>query len=151
MIKITDIGTLSEYFNIPSEAVEFLKGLTPETENGKYVFSDDCFVNVQTVETKVDKSAMEGHVRNVDVQFLIDGEERMYYIDKAGLEVKKPASPTGDTTIYFFDEMSDTVTYKSGEAIILYPEDAHLPNCAVSEPRVIKKAVAKINVATRKD
>ena len=150
MVKITNIRELGNYFDIPREAIDFLASLTPDTENGKYVFSDDCFVNVQMVETKCERNVMEGHVKNVDVQFLIDGEERMYYIDKAGLEVKKPASPTGDTTIYFFDEKSETVTYSSGEAIILYPEDAHLPNCAVSEPRVIKKAVAKINVATKK-
>ena len=150
MIKITNIRELGNYFNIPREAIDFLASLTPDTENGKYVFSEDCFVNVQTVETKCERNAMEGHVRNVDVQFLIEGEERMYYVDKAGLEVKKPASPTGDTTIYFFDEKSETVTYVAGEAIIFYPEDAHLPNCAVDEPRVIKKAVAKINVATKK-
>ena len=150
MVKITNPKQIKEYFNIPDEAIAFLENLTEETENKKYVFSDDCFINVQNCLTKIECAGMEAHEKYVDIQYLVKGEEKIYYTGLEGLTVTKPRSATGDTTIYAFREGSDYVCYSSGEAIILYTDEAHAPNKAPNEPTENKKAVVKINKALAK-
>ena len=147
MIKITNIEEIKKYFNVPDEAVEFIKGATVDTENKRYEFSEKCFVNVQNVDTAVETPLMEAHEKFVDVQYLISGEEKIFYIAKEGLTVQTPYSEKGDMAFYDFDERSESVCYKSGEAVILYPEEAHLPNRAVGEPMPIKKAVIKVSMS----
>ena len=145
MIKIKNPEQIKNYFNIPEEAVEFLKSVTEDTENQKYFFGDDCFINIQNCVTKTECGGMEAHENFVDIQCLIKGEEKIYYKNREGLEVKKPCPENGDTTIYFFAEDSDVVCYSAGEGVILYTDEAHAPNKAVNEPSENKKAVVKIH------
>ena len=46
MIKITDYRDLKKYFTVPDEALAFLATVTEDTENGRYHFGEDCFINV---------------------------------------------------------------------------------------------------------
>lgn len=149
MIKITAIEEAKKYFEIPSEAIEFLKKANCDTENGRYYFGEFCYVNIQTCDTKLETPLMEAHEKYVDIQYLIDGEEKIFYTEKEGLGIRKPYSEGGDAALYNFDEKSEAVTYKSGEAVILYPEEAHLPNRAVTTLRTIKKAVVKVSMTKK--
>ena len=145
MIKIKNPQEIKKYFKIPDEAVAFLESVTENTENKKYVFSDDCFINVQNCLTKTECIGMEAHEKYVDIQCLVKGEEKIYYKNREGLTVTKPRSENGDTTIYAFPEGADFVCYCGGEGIILYTDEAHAPNKAVNEPMETKKVVVKIN------
>ena len=147
MIKITKIDELKNYFNVPEEALALVRGANADTENKRYDFGDKCFVNVQDTATALETPLMEAHEKFVDVQYLISGEEKIFYIAKEGLPIQRPYSEKGDMAFYDFDEKSESVCYKSGEAVILYPEEAHLPNRALGEPMAIKKAVIKIAVS----
>ncbi len=150
MIKITTIEDAKKYFEIPNEAIEFLKEANCDTENKRYDFGEFCHVNVQSCDTKLETLRMEAHEKYVDIQYLISGDEKIYYTSKEGLSINKPCPEGGDTTLYDFDEKSEAVIYTSGEAVILYPEEAHLPNRAVTVPQTNKKAVIKINIAKKK-
>ena len=150
MIKITNLNELSNYFDIPAEALDFLCSINTETENKRYDFSEDCYINVQSVETKPETPLMEAHVKFVDIQCLIDGEEKIYYVKKEGLPILKEYNEGGDAALYHFSEESEAVCYKAGEAIVLYPCEAHLPNRAVNESLKIKKAILKIALTLAK-
>ena len=144
MVKITNYQQLTEYFNVPQEALDFLASANKDTECGKYVFSDDCFINVITVETTKDATKMmEAHVKFVDVQYLLDGEEKIYYTDKTPLELGQEYDEKKDRSFYKWTK-ADEVCYKAGEGVVLYPIEAHLPGCAVNQSKTIKKAVIKI-------
>ena len=145
MIKITNLKDLQKYFdNVPDEAIAFLESATKDTANGKYPFTEDCFVNVMDCNTKADCTAMmEAHDKFVDVQFLIDGEEKIFYTDRTPLELGEAYNEAKDRCFYKW-EKADVVTYKTGEAVVLYPQEAHLPGCAVNTPMVAKKAVMKV-------
>lgn len=147
MIKITRIDELKNYFKIPEEAIELVKAANADTECKRYDFGDKCYVNVQDTETKSETLLMEAHELFVDVQYLVSGEEKIFYTAKEGLPIQSPYSARSDMALYDFDENSNSVCYKAGEAIVLYPEEAHLPNRAVGEPMAIKKAVIKISVS----
>ena len=144
MIKINNYNELSKYFDVPQEALDFLANANADTECGKYVFNDDCFINVLTCDTKENCTGlMEAHIVFVDVQYLIDGEEKILYTPVDGLNLEKEYDEKKDRSFYSF-ENADVVTYKTGEAVILYPADAHLPGCATDKSKTIKKAVVKI-------
>ncbi len=150
MIKLTRIEDIKKYFDIPNEAIEFLRGADCDTENKRYEFGEFCYVNVQSCDTKEEKPLMEAHEKYVDIQYLISGDEKIYYTPKAELGIMKPYSEGEDAALYNFDEKSEAVIYTSGEAIILYPEEAHLPNRAAAEPKTIKKAVIKVSMTKKK-
>ena len=147
MIKITNLQDLKKYFDfVPDEAIAFLAGLTEETENGKYYFGDKVFVNVMDVQTKTDETApMEGHDKYVDFQYMVSGEEKILYTPKQGLAVTTEYNEVKDVA-KFAHNGGEAVTYQSGEGIVLYPEEAHLPGLAIAESKTVKKAVMKIKV-----
>lgn len=145
MIKITNLKDLQTYFpSVSDEAIEFLKNLTEQTENGKYPFGVDVFVNVQSVQTKTDESGMmEAHDVFVDFQYMVKGEEKIIYAPKKGLAVGEEYNEAKDRAFYRW-EKGEAVTYTDGEGVVLYPEEAHLPGLAVNESKLVKKAVVKI-------
>ncbi len=147
MIKFTSFSELNSLFSFPTEALDFVKNATQSTENKRYDFGDDCYINIMDCDTKCDTPLMEAHEIYIDIQYLIYGEEKMHIADKGGLEILKPYSESNDCALYAFPEKFDTVTYKSGEGIVLLPNEAHLPNRAVNEPMTIKKAVIKLKLA----
>ena len=144
MLKITNLQDLKKYFDIPQEALDFLANASKDTENGKYPFTPDCFINVMDCQTKNDDTAMmEAHDKFVDVQFMIDGEEKIYYTDRTPLELGEAYNEAKDRCFYKWQK-ADTVTYQTGEAVVLYPIEAHLPGRAVNEEKTVKKAVMKV-------
>ncbi len=144
MLKITNVDELKNHFDLPDDAVEFLKNATTDTANGRYNFSPDCFINVMNCDTKEDLSAnMEAHDNFVDVQFVIEGEEKILYTNREGLTVATPYNPVKDV-IFFEGTPGEAVCTKAGEAAVLYPAEAHLPGRAVNAPMTIKKAVMKV-------
>ena len=147
MIKIQSYSDIAKYFRIPAEAIAFLENATTDTENGKYPFGEDCFINVMDAQTKAEMADMEAHDIYVDVQCLITGEEKIFYTPKAPLTVTL-VKEGKDCSMYAWST-ADEVTYKAGEAIILTPEEAHLPNRAVNQPMAIKKAVVKIKYSAK--
>ena len=149
MRKITNLDELKSLFGLTDEAVAFVKGLNLDTPCGKYPFGDDCFVNVMYCDTKVaeftDKgeATVETHRVYMDVQYIIEGEEQIFYGDATNAPVFKPHNDEKDVGFYLIKNY-DSVIYKTGEAVALYPEDAHMPGCCVDQPKTIKKAVIKI-------
>lgn len=144
MIKITDYQDLKKYFNVPEAALAFLAAISEHTENGKYPFGADCFINVMDCTTREDLCDMEAHDVYVDVQCLFSGEERIYYKNREGLSVTKPMNEEKDVGFFAY-EPSEYVDYKAGECVVLYPEEAHLPGRAANAPVTAKKAVMKLN------
>ena len=145
MIKIQNLRDLTAHFTIPQEALDFALALTAETPDGRYKFGEDCFINVMHCDTSSGIVPMEAHEKFIDVQTVIAGEEKIFVADKAPLTVVTPYDEAKDIAFYAWED-AEAVTYRSGEAVVLYPAEAHLPGRAVGEPMTIKKAVLKIKV-----
>ena len=144
MIKITNHQDLKKYFNVPDAAIAFLAAISENTDNGRYPFGADCFINVMDCTTREELADMEAHDVYVDVQCLITGEERIYYSNRAPLTVTKPMNAEKDVGFFAYVP-SPHVDYKAGECVVLYPEEAHLPGRAITASITAKKAVMKLN------
>ena len=133
MIKLHNLQDLTQYVAVPQEALAFVQSMTVETHDGRYDFGTDCFVNVMHCDTKAESAPMEAHEKFIDVQMVLAGEEKIYVVDKAPLAVVTPYDETKDIAFYAW-ESAEAVIYRGGEAVILYPAEAHLPGRAVNEP-----------------
>ena len=143
MMKFQNLQDLRTYLPIPQDAFDFVLHMTADTPNGRYDFGADCYVNVMACDTSAALAPMEAHEKFIDVQMVLAGEEKIYVTPKAPLTVTEPYSAEKDIAFYAW-ENAEAVTYRSGEAVVLYPAEAHLPGRAAHEPMTIKKAVLKL-------
>ena len=143
MIKIYDLKDLTNHLPIPQDALDFVLKMTADTPNGRYDFGADCYVNVMVCDTSAALAPMEAHEKFIDVQMVLAGEEKIYVTPKAPLTLTEPYNAEKDIAFYAW-EHAEAVTYAAGEAVVLYPEEAHLPGRAAGEPMTIKKAVLKL-------
>ena len=144
MIKIQNLSDLPSYFpSLPTEAVNFLKNADENTPCGRYKFDDTCYINVMTVETSPAPGLAEAHEIYTDIQVLLAGEETILYGDRTNLTPAVPYDASIEAAFYPSDGFAP-VSYRTGEAIVLFPADAHLPGRAVNAPMTIKKAIVKL-------
>ena len=128
--KIENIGN---YPQIPEYIVNFIKGLSEDTECMRYELIDEDFVNVETYTTKfISDAKFETHNNYVDIQLLLDGEERIYLTSREGLNESAPYNPEKDITFYTNSiEQADFVTLDGSNFVLIYPHEAHAPQVII--------------------
>ena len=90
--------------------------------------------------------AFETHDRYYDVQYLVQGVEKIGVVGRRGLMEKTPYDPVEDITFYGEPPHSGAVLLQAGDYVILSPQDAHKPRCCVGEPMPVIKIVVKVPV-----
>lgn len=85
----------------------------------------------------------EAHRRYIDLQYVVQGAEGMGYANIHHLQQGKYV-PEKDFLPLFGE--GDQVPLRSGNFVLLFPEDAHMPNMALGEPAPARKIVLKIAV-----
>lgn len=96
---------------------------------------------------KWDENRFETHEKYFDVQYVIEGMEYCGVCKREELgDVAVPYDEEND--IEFYEEPSNygKVFLNAGDFIVLAPEDAHKPRCAVDAQIPIKKIVVKVPV-----
>ncbi|MCX7043898.1 MAG: YhcH/YjgK/YiaL family protein [Candidatus Sumerlaeota bacterium] len=103
---------------------------------------DNLFALVQEYETRPrDTAAWEAHRKYIDVQYVISGEEAIGYANAGQLK----AGEFNEKDDYMpLEGAGDVLTLPAGTFMILWPQDAHAPCLAVSQPRKVKKVVIKV-------
>ncbi|MBO4278405.1 MAG: YhcH/YjgK/YiaL family protein [Spirochaetales bacterium] len=94
-----------------------------------------------------DANRFETHEAYFDVQYVVSGMEYVGVCDRRELgPVAVPYDKAND--IEFYEEPSNCgkVFLNAGDFIVLAPEDAHKPRCAVDRPIPVKKIVVKVPV-----
>ena len=128
-------------------ALDFLQktdfaGLAP----GRHpVDGDSVYALVLNLETKPKKLAFwEAHRRYIDVQYILEGAERM---GRADLRALKPTAEYDvEKDLHKLKGKGDFFTVPAGTFAIFWPHDGHMPDVAIKEPKPVKKAVVKVLV-----
>ncbi|HUS01841.1 MAG TPA: YhcH/YjgK/YiaL family protein [Chitinophagaceae bacterium] len=140
-----NIISIKKYWD---EAFDYLKNTDlSKIAKGKYpIDGDNVFASVTTDSTKnFDKTNWESHRKYIDLQYVINGEE------KIGVP---PVSEA--TVIKEYDEKRDVANYSAdgklysatpGTYFIFFPSDAHRPNITPDNNKVVKKIVIKAKYA----
>ena len=114
---------------------------------GKYAIDgDNVFANVTDDATKdFDKTNWESHRKYIDLQYVIEGEEKIGICPVSKATVIKP-----------YDEKRDAANYtaegriyvaRPGTFFIFFPTDAHRASITMNGNKPDKKIVIKIRVA----
>lgn len=90
--------------------------------------------------------AFETHERYYDVQYLVQGIEKIGVTGRHGLTEKTAYDLMEDITFYNEPEHSGAVLLQPGGYVILSPDDAHKPRCCAGEPVPVLKIVVKVPV-----
>ena len=87
---------------------------------------------------------METHRKYIDIQYVLEGEEYVYIADTETLDVNTPY--TDDIIFYNVPQKYTRIKLKTGDYVVLYPQDAHCPCVACENPSKVKKVVVKVSV-----
>ncbi|GKV79753.1 MULTISPECIES: YhcH/YjgK/YiaL family protein [Pectobacterium] len=93
-----------------------------------------------------EKRIAETHVENIDVQFVISGEE---YLEYQPVLQHVAADPHPEQDNFFYQGKTGSeqrLLLKKGDFVVLFPWDIHAPLCQVGEPQKVRKIVAKVPV-----
>lgn len=130
------------------EAFAFMKNNDlQKMAKGKYpIDGDHVFASITEDPTKdFDKTNWESHRNYIDLQYVIEGEEKIGVSPVSKATVTKP-----------YDEKHDAANYTAegkiynaapGTFFIFFPLDAHRPGITPGGNKVVKKLVIKIEVA----
>ena len=89
----------------------------------------------------------EGHQRYLDLHYMVTGEEVIGRAASDRVEVTAPYDAVKDTWLGRAPPSDVTlVRLAVGQAVLLYPGDAHAPRRAANYPVQVRKIVAKIAI-----
>ena len=117
-------------------------------EAGTYeVDGRKLYYMVQTYTTKpAEERRFESHRIYADIQVVFSGREMMGVRQVAGLDVQTPYDDVKD--IMFFGTPDDYTELKmgAGEFVVLFPGEAHQPQCQWGGPAQVTKVVFKVSL-----
>ena len=131
-----------------SAGLEFLHQLSPDIAPGTYQLTPRVKAIVSEYETKVkNEVGFEAHRKNIDIQYLLKGEERIACMPIEKLTATEPYSEEKDAAFYAAEgAAAQTMTIGGGYFAIFFPQDGHMPQLCVDEPEMVKKVVVKVDI-----
>lgn len=145
------IDNLQQYVGLSEDiaiALCYLKSLDTNVANGVYQINDNVKAIVCEYETKViNENDFEAHVEFIDIHFPLKGLEKISCIPLELALLKKKYSHENDIAFYKYtkDDTCDCIV-GAGYFLIVYPQDAHMPQLCVDCPEKIKKVTIKIKI-----
>jgi biofilm protein TabA len=135
------------------KALDFLQQLGDRVLSDGRVDIDgsEVYALVQSYTSRPEGESprFEAHHRYVDVQYLVSGVEAMGWAPLAQLAVTVPYNAERDVLLGTVAPQERTlVRFAAGQAIVLYPDDAHAPGLAAGAPEPVKKIVVKVLLDT---
>ena len=131
-------------------ALEKMATYTPDNYPGGKVTidGDNLFLLLNSYETRDPAAAQfEAHEKYIDVMYMVEGEEIIYVKPTDALrEITKEYDPAIDALLAKLDEDAIPVRLTAGTFVVLFPQDAHAPNCFVTAPQKVKKIIGKVKI-----
>ena len=129
-------------------SLTYLQQISPDIAPGTYQITSRVKAIVSEYETKrVNEFGFEAHKKNIDIQYLLKGEERIACMPIEKLTETEPYSEEKDAAFYAAEGVvAQTMTIGGGYFAIFFPQDGHMPQLCVDEPQMVKKVVVKVAV-----
>jgi len=143
------IQNIEKLNNLCPRAFEFIKQHEEVIEPGTYDLGEGIRANVDSYHTKNrSECSYESHKEYVDIQCILQGSEIIAVADVRKLDINIEYDSNRDITFYKPYQGGTDYRLESGNAIVLLPEDAHMPciSCEQNDPKHIQKIVFKIPV-----
>jgi YhcH/YjgK/YiaL family protein len=129
-----------------ARAFDYLRGADLRGTLGTFAIDGDrLYAMVQEYETiPLALGCWEAHRRYIDLQYVVDGSERIGYAPISRLQA---GAYEPERDFLPLSGPGDFLSLHPGDFMLLFPEDAHLPRIAIAAPAPVRKVVVKIAVA----
>ena len=146
--KINNIETYRGLSPDLYEGLKFLQQVSHDITVGTYQITPRVKVIVSEYETKkVNEYGFEAHKKNIDIQYLLKGEERIACFPIEKLIETVPYNEEKDAAFYSVEGFkAQEITIGDRYFAIFFPQDGHMPQLSVDEPMMVKKVVIKVEV-----
>jgi biofilm protein TabA len=129
-------------------ALAYLRAFDPATPDGRHpVDGERVFALVDTYETGPStEKRFESHRTHVDVQYVVEGEERILH---APVRLLTPfAAYDAERDVVFYEEpkQASSLLLRPGDLAVLYPGDGHKPGCMAGGRHRVRKVVVKVRL-----
>ena len=130
-----------------AEIFNQLKNYNLDTPNGVYRNHERFYFKVMSYDTKLESSIIESHRKEVDIQILLSGNEKIKIYDSLAVQVTEPYEDESDCQFYKnIDQPISDIDLKPGYMAIFFPDDIHHPQFAVNNKiEKLKKIVIKVD------
>lgn len=143
------IENIENYPQIASNIGDFILKLDENQLLGRVYLSDDktVWANVDEYITKpLAECKFEAHKKYIDIQLLLEGEEKIETAFTAELDITEPYNENRDVMFLSDTENKVVLPLKKGYFALFNPSDAHKPQIVFSTPKKVKKVVVKLEV-----
>ena len=131
------------------EIFDFLISLDPDTPDDEVQLrGDTLFARIMSYPTRgTDEGIVEAHREYIDVQVTLRGAERIDWFPTNSLDIKTEYNAENDVEFYHrYDPAPAHIDNHPCMFVVLYPDDAHVPQLWVEgKPEDIKKVVVKVH------
>ena len=146
---ISNIATYKDLSPNIALGLDFLKQMNPDTAVGTYQINQRVKAIVSEYETKLENEhGYEAHRKNIDIQYLLSGEERIACLSIERLKETKAYNEETDAAFYAaeLELLPSYLSLLPGCFAILFPQDGHMPQLCVDKPMKVKKVVIKVEI-----
>lgn len=151
---VTDLAHIDNQVSMTSafkKAIAFLRQpdirLLPDGRAD--IDGENVYAIVQRYETTVTEvPKFEYHRKYIDIQYIASGEEVIGWVPAERMAITEPYDE--DRDICFGSAPKGEMTpvhLRTGQLMVLYPEDGHAPKVAAGAPSQIVKIVVKVAVS----
>lgn len=131
-----------------TEALDYIKNLDKNTLTpGIHEVNDEFYYNYLEYEAKEPaNSIFEAHKNYVDIQYIVEGQERVDVSFEEYMELDTPYDAEKDIMFFKNPQKSFSRILGPGECVIVLPHELHKPGQKVGENGNVKKIVGKVRV-----
>ena len=154
--KIDNLETYAGLSEDIRMGLEWLYDVNPSIEIGVHQINQHVKAIVSEYETKTENEhGYEAHRKNIDIQYLLSGEERIACLPIERLKEAKAYNEENDAAFYAADldllpsYLSLQPSYLSllpGYFAVFFPQDGHMPQLCIDKPMKVKKVVVKVKI-----
>jgi biofilm protein TabA len=143
----TAFSYIDDLMRPDSPARNRLRAIT-EGHAQRVELGDGVFAMEQVYQTKPRAEGFfESHRKYIDVQVVVEGQERIEVIESSRITMREPYVAERDLILYFDASDASELRLLAGEAAIFYPVDVHMPSLRLhTASELVRKTVVKVPV-----
>lgn len=148
---IDKLENASRYFMLhPSleQAFDFIESMEDDDffTGKREIVGDHLYCSGISGETKgFDENIWEAHERYLDIHYVLEGKERVFFADPEEVKVKEAYNEEKDLTVY--EGEGKEYHIPAGGFVIFFPSEIHKTMVSSGQPEPVKKLVIKLELA----
>lgn len=145
--KFTSYPVYFQSSEMKSVIEDVIQNYSITTEDGTYQEFDHYYIKVMSPETLEVSDIIESHQREIDIQILLSGTEKIRIFSEESVTIKSDYNPEIDCTFYTPNSNPHSeVILQPGYFAMFFPQDIHNPLIAYNTIQSLKKIVVKLDV-----